>query len=76
MGDLSTCGLKKSFGDVETLTNDPLFPHLREDVLRGIVFPAVRDEEIHFYHAGGRLCRYTSGSFYTNSSYLLGKTGR
>jgi hypothetical protein len=36
----------------------------------GDVFPAIRKEEVHFYHGGGRLCVYRQGHMHTNSRYL------
>lgn len=64
-------GLQKTFSDVAKLQEQPLFELLREDVATGAVFPAIRKGELHFYHAGGRLCRYAAGAFYTNHRYVI-----
>ena len=71
-----SCGLQKSFSDLKGLTEHPLFPLLSEDVSLGTVFPAIRKKEMHFYYEGGRVCAYKSGEFYTNASFLHGKTDK
>jgi hypothetical protein len=70
------CGLQKSFSDLDGLKEQPLFPLLRSDVLEGTIFPAIRKNEMNFYHAGGRLCTYKARGFFTNCSYLGDKRGK
>jgi hypothetical protein len=69
---MTDCGLQKCFGDVSKLLAHPFFREtgLRDDLSAGKVFPAIRNEEVHFYHGGGRLCVYKNGRMYTNNRYL------
>jgi len=71
---------------VSALKKTPLFQgHLRSDIVGGeckgkhFVFPAVRNEEIHFYWGGGRLFSYKMSSGYSTNqkfaSVLIGKDG-
>ncbi|MGA2762962.1 MAG: hypothetical protein ABSG17_06325 [Spirochaetia bacterium] len=53
----------------QKLRTEALFRNnLRPESERGDVFPAIRDNEIHFYHKGGNLFKY-SNSFTTNIKY-------
>ena len=49
----------------------PLWDKLRKDIEAGEVFPAIRNEEMHFYHKGGRLLAFNKGGFRTNVKYTL-----
>ncbi len=53
----------------EKLNGDNLYKQLKEDVLRGVVFPAVRVNELHFYYKGGCLYKFTGGSFKRDKNY-------
>jgi len=66
-------GLKKHFSAerVSALRDEPLFRLLAQDVAAGDVFPAVRDEEMHFYYEGARLLSYKT-AFKTHSRYQCG----
>lgn len=71
---MSESGLQRSFSnsDVEGLHAHPLFSKagLREDLASGEVFPAIRKDEVHFYHGGARLCVYKDDHMESNNRYL------
>ena len=50
-------------------SNAKLFEKLKDDVLKGEVFPAVRINELHFYYKGGCLFRFADGMFKRNKNY-------
>lgn len=56
----------------ESLKNQPLWKKLRKDIEQGIVFPAIRKDEIGFYYKGGRLFLYDGEKFKTNAKYAVG----
>jgi len=39
------------------------------DLVEGIVFPAIRKNEVHFYYGGARLCMFKGRQMYTNNRY-------
>lgn len=45
---------------------------LRKDIETGEVFPAIRKDEMHFYHKGGRLLAFDKRGFRTNAKYAMG----
>ena len=53
--------------------NAELFAKLKADVLKGEVFPAIRQNELHFYYKGGCLYKFANGSFKRDKNY--GKFG-
>lgn len=69
---MTGAGLQKYFTDVAGLHAHPFFNNtgLKEDLAAGEVFPAIRKNEVHFYHGGARLCVYKNGHTYTNNRYL------
>lgn len=67
----------RSFGQplIESLRNQPLFiKKLQRDIEQGTVFPAIRKDQIGFYHKGGRLFLYDGKGkeFKTNAKYAVG----
>lgn len=48
------------------------FADIRSDIHAGRVFPALRENEIHLYHEGGRVLRVTPQSAYSHGQYLHG----
>ena len=46
-----------------------LFERLKMDVKNGIVFPAVRKKELHFYYKGGCLYKFNGVSFLRDKEY-------
>jgi hypothetical protein len=68
---MGASGLQKEFLRVEALKGHPLFPLLKADVAAGQVFPAIRNGELQFYFAGGRLARFGGGGLSTNERYLV-----
>ena len=51
------------------------FDEIRDDIRAGCVFPALRENEIHLYHEGGRLLRIGPRSAYSHGKYVAG-TGK
>lgn len=51
--------------------NASLFALLKRDVESGKVYPAVRNDELHFYYKGGCLYKFTKGVFLRDSKYRL-----
>ena len=49
-----------------------VYTAIKNDISAGIVFPALRKNEIHLYHAGGRAFRVRPQSVYTHSKYTGG----
>ena len=49
--------------------NAELFAKLRVDVLKGDVFPAVRQNELHFYYKGGCLFKFANGAFRRDKNF-------
>lgn len=47
-----------------------VFECIRDDIRDGTVFPALRENEIHLYHEGGRILRIRPKSAYTHARYL------
>ncbi|MFW6311458.1 MAG: hypothetical protein ACOC1K_04400 [Nanoarchaeota archaeon] len=61
---------KRNFTKIEELKNDNLFGnHLKEDIKKGVVFPAVRDDYMCFYYKGSRPFVY-DGEFSTHKKYM------
>ncbi|MBX9845211.1 MAG: hypothetical protein K2Z80_25705 [Xanthobacteraceae bacterium] len=69
---MTGAGLQKYFHDVPELLAHPFFDKtgLRDDLSIGDVFPAIRKNEVHFYHGGARLCVYKGGHMLSNNRYL------
>jgi hypothetical protein len=67
------CGFERSFdvSKIDALTGGrlELFRRLKDDVIKGEVFAAVRKEEIHFYYKGGRLYKFNGNSFFRDGEY-------
>src|ERR1700738_5059258 len=69
---MTASGLQKYFHDVKGLHAHTFFEEtgLKRDLAAGEVFPAIRKNEVHFYHGGARLCLYKGTHMYTNNRYL------
>ncbi|MET4317914.1 hypothetical protein [Bradyrhizobium sp. RT5a] len=69
---MSGTGFQRFFDDVRGLHAHPFFAKtgLSNDLLQGEVFPAIRENEIHFYYGGARLCVYKDGEMHSNNRYL------
>lgn len=69
---MSGTGLQRYFDDVPGLHAHPFFAKtgLSSDLLLGEVFPAIRENEVHFYYGGARLCVYKGGDMHSNNRYL------
>lgn len=51
--------------------NAALFSLLKNEVPKGIIFPAVRGNELHFYYKGGCLYKFVNGVFLRDTNYRL-----
>lgn len=49
---------------------DSALEGIRQNIRSGDVFPALRENEIHFYYGGGRILQVRPRSVYTHSKYL------
>ena len=69
---MSGTGFQRFFDDVRGLHAHPFFAKtgLSNDLLQGEVFPAIRENEVHFYYGGARLCVYKDGEMHSNNRYL------
>ena len=54
---------------LDSADNATLFALLKADVVLGNVFPAVRNDELHFYYKGGCLFKFRNGAFYRDKNY-------
>ena len=55
--------------------NATLFDLLKDDVIKGDVFPAIRDNELHFYYKGGCLFKFVQGAYWRDDNYNLYSEG-
>jgi len=64
-------GFNRQFAgkNVSLMKSDPLFPLLEYDIRKGLVFPAVRDGTLYFYHGGGVLFQFKGTMFRRNPHY-------
>lgn len=63
---------KRSFNDelIDKLKNEDLYKNnILQDIRKGNVFPAVRNNKIDFYHKGGNLFSFDTSGFKTNIKY-------
>ena len=71
---MSGSALQKYFEDVAGLQRHEFFATtgLQNELSTGEVFPAIRKDEVHFYHRGARLCVYKAKdkNMYSNNRYL------
>lgn len=58
-------------GMIKEIKETNLFHSLKEDILNGKVFPAIRANSIQFYYKGGLLFKYDKGGFQTHYKYLI-----
>ena len=49
--------------------NNALFNLLKKDIISGVVFPAVRKNQIYFYYEGGCLFKFSNGKFMRDSAF-------
>ena len=54
---------------LDSCCNATLFNMLKSDVLKGEVFPAIRQNELHFYYKGGCLYKFAQGSFRRDKNF-------
>ena len=68
--------LERYWNGDPVLRNHPkvsrVFEEIRCDIRAGHVFPALRENEIHLYHEGGRVLRIRPQSVYTHRKYAHG----
>lgn len=49
--------------------NSALFNLLKKDIVAGVVFPAVRKNQIYFYYEGGNLYKFSNGKFMRDKAF-------
>ena len=59
----------KRYIKVKAECNAALFAMLKNDIYAGIVFPAIRNDELHYYYKGGCLFKFVKGAFFRNANY-------
>lgn len=60
---------------LDTRYNAALFTLLKDDVVNGEVFPAIRNNELHFYYKGGCLYKFVKGVFLRDCNFELYSDG-
>lgn len=60
---------KKQITALHNDKNSTLFNLLKNDIKRGIVFPAIRKNQIYFYYEGGCLYNFSNGVFLRDKQY-------
>lgn len=60
---------KKQITALRNNKNGALFNLLKNDIKRGVVFPAIRKNEIYFYYEGGCLYKFSNGVFSRDKQY-------
>lgn len=63
------CLEEKQLSALQSETNAQLYGLLKADVLSGVVFPAVRKNELYFYYQGGCLYKLHKGKFIRDKNY-------
>lgn len=63
------CLDKKQIADLYSYKNIELFRLLKNDIASGLVFPAVRKNQLYFYYKGGCLFKYSNGAFTRDKAY-------
>lgn len=63
------CLAEKQISALYDKKNIELFNLLKNDVLSGDVFPAVRKNQLYFYYKGGCLFKYSNGAFTRDEAY-------
>jgi len=54
---------------ISNLQAEPLYPFLLNDIVKGSVFPAMRNNQVDFYFKGGNLFKYNDRGFRTHIKY-------
>ncbi len=67
---IERCWKRGCLKDHETIR--PVYDTIKSDIAKGIVFPALRENEIHLYHEGGRAFRIRPLSVKTHRQYKFG----
>lgn len=63
------CLDEKQIANLYSDKNIELFNLLKNDILSGIVFPAVRKNQLYFSYKGGCLFKYSNGAFTRDKAY-------
>ena len=64
---------QRKFIHSQKLIESPHFEELKAMVCEGLVFPAIRENVMDFYHSGQRAFRRTRDKYYTNDFFLNGR---
>lgn len=60
---------KKHIAALNNEKNSALFNLLKDDIKSGLVFPAIRKNQIYFYYEGGCLYKFSHGVFLRDTQY-------
>ena len=63
------CLDEKQIANLYSDRNIELFKLLKNDILSGVVFPAIRKNQLYFYYKGGCLFKYSNGAFTRDEAY-------
>ena len=63
------CLDEKQRAALHNAQNGPLYARLKADVFAGLVYPAVRKNQLHFYYKGGCLYKFANGTFTRDPAY-------
>ena len=63
------CLDEKQIATLYSDKNIELFKLLKNDILSGVVFPAIRKNQLYFYYKGGCLFKYSNGAFTRDEAY-------
>ena len=60
---------KRQIELLQSNKNSALFNLLKKDIVSGVVFPAVRKNQIYFYYEGGCLYKFSNGKFMRDKAF-------
>lgn len=60
---------EKQIASIYSDKNRELFNLLKNDIVSGVVFPAVRNNQIYFYYEGGCLYKFANGKFTRDKAF-------
>lgn len=63
------CFDEKQIAALHTEKNAELFTLLKKDIASGVIFPAVRKNQLYFYYEGGCLYKFANGTFSRDTAY-------
>ena len=60
---------KRQIELLQSNKNNALFNLLKKDIISGVVFPAIRKNQIYFYYEGGCLYKFSNGKFMRDKAF-------